>query len=144
MTPLIRQANPADVPILVEIEQASFSHPSWTGRDFMANECQIAEVDSQIAGFLVSRQVFPGDAQTPPEREILNLAVAPSFRRIGIASALLQHQLTQKAIYFLEVRESNVAAQALYRRFGFIEIGRRPSYYRSPVETALVMRLKWC
>ncbi len=104
----------------------------------------MAEVGASIAGFLVSRQTFPGDTSSPPEREILNLAVRTSLRRQGIASALLQDELAHKATYFLEVRESNVAAIALYRRFGFIELSRRHGYYEVPVETAIVMRMKWC
>jgi ribosomal-protein-alanine N-acetyltransferase len=42
----------------------------------------------------------------------------------------------------LEVRESNVAARRLYERLGFAEIARRPNYYSSPVETAIVMEMK--
>lgn len=141
---MIRQATRADLPALLEIEQECFSDPHWKAEDFVADDCQIAEIDSRLAGFLVSKQVFAGDAHASPELEILNLAVRPPFRRMGVASALLRQQLARKAVYFLEVRESNVAAQTLYRRFGFIEITRRSGYYRSPVETAIVMRMKWC
>ena len=42
---------------------------------------------------------------------------------------------------FLEVRESNHAAQALYLRHGFRPVGQRPHYYRNPLEDALVLRL---
>ncbi len=144
MNLLIRQAIQADLPVLLEIEQECFSDPHWKAEDFVAEDCQVAEIGSRIAGFLVSKQVFAGDADSPPECEILNLAVRRCFRRRGVASALLRQQLARNATYFLEVRESNVVAQTLYRGFGFQEIARRSGYYRSPVETAIVMRMKWC
>ena len=129
---------------MVAIEQESFSHPNWKARDFFKHRTIVAEVEGRIAGFLVSRQNFAGDAFSPPEREILNLAVFPQFRRLGIASALLSEELQAEADFFLEVRESNLAAQALYRRFGFREVGRRRAYYQFPIETAIVMKMKKC
>jgi [ribosomal protein S18]-alanine N-acetyltransferase len=142
--PLIRKVTPADALALVEIERESFPHPHWSAEGFLKHDCILAEVTGQIAGFLVSRQTFPGDAAIPPEREILNLAVAPHFRRMKIATALLKHELSRRATHFLEVRESNLPAQKLYRDFGFIEISRRPNYYEFPLERAIVMKLKWC
>ena len=79
-----------------------------------------------------------------PEREILNLAVAPNYRRSRVATALLKHELSREATHFLEVRESNVAAVALYRKCGFVEVGRRAGYYEFPTETAIVMSMKKC
>lgn len=144
MTPLIRPATSADLPALLEIEQQSFAHPHWTADDFRHADCIVAELNGRVAGLLVARDTFGGDPSDPPEREILNLAVAPRFRRIGIATALLNHELTRKAVRFLEVRESNLAAQQLYRKFGFVEIACRPNYYQSPAERAIVMQMKWC
>ena len=78
------------------------------------------------------------------EAEILDLAVEPQRRRQGLASFLLEHfmgwlsRTTVRSI-FLEVRESNFAAIALYVKFGFKNCGRRPNYYRNPDETALLM-----
>jgi len=43
---------------------------------------------------------------------------------------------------FLEVRESNAVALSLYRELGFEQTGRRPNYYRDPVEAALLVHLK--
>lgn len=144
MNLLIRRATRADLPALLAIEQECFPHSSWKAEDLIASECLAAAIEGQLAGFLVSKQVFAGNAEALPEREILNLAVRPCFRRLGIASALLRQELSRKAIFFLEVRESNVAAQTLYNRFGFGEVARRPEYYHSPVESAIVMRMKWC
>ena len=78
----------------------------------------------------------------PPEREILNLAVVPAFRRSGLATQLLKLEFQNSAVFLLEVRESNLAARALYERLGFVEISRRKDYYDHPPETAIVMQMK--
>jgi ribosomal-protein-alanine acetyltransferase len=140
--PLIRSATRKDLPALLEIERLSFSHPHWKPEDFLVHHCIVAEVDGQVAGFLVSRETFPGRNESRPEREILNLAVAPAHRRTGIATILLQHELSRDIVHFLEVRESNLAAQALYRKMGFSEVGRRSEYYEEPTERAIVMKMK--
>ena len=79
------------------------------------------------------------------EAEVLNLAVSPSCRGLGVGGMLLDAALSEAAAagatsVFLEVRESNVAARALYASRGFTEISRRSRYYRKPVEDALVLR----
>lgn len=142
MTLLIRRATPAEAPVLAEIERESFGKPHWTVEDFRRYDCLVGEIEKRIAGFLVSRQTAPALIALPAEREILNVAVLPTYRRLGIASALLKEELRRNAVFFLEVRESNTAAQELYRRFRFAEIGRRPNYYQFPSETAIVMRLE--
>ncbi len=141
---LIRPAQHKDTAELIAIEVESFSRPHWKAPEFFKYTTIVAEVEGRIAGFLVSRQSYPGDADSLPEREILNLAVAPPFRRLGIGSALISQELRTAADFFLEVRESNLAAQALYRRFGFVEVGRRARYYQFPAETAIVMKMKKC
>lgn len=142
MKPVLRKATRADLPAILEIERAAFAESPWKAEDFLAEDCTVAEIDGRVAGFLVSRQTFPPVNGEPAEREILNVAVASEFRRQGIATALLRHELGHRAVYFLEVRESNLAAQKLYRKLGFQEIGRRPNYYDSPQETAIVMKMK--
>ena len=137
---LVRPATEPDLAALDEIEKASFAD-HWAARGFLEYSCLVAEIKEEIAGFLVSREIFAGSCQAPPEREILNLAVAPRFRRQGIAALLLGHALNHGAIFYLEVRESNAAARALYGKFGFREISRRTGYYRHPPETAIVMRM---
>jgi ribosomal-protein-alanine N-acetyltransferase len=74
----------------------------------------------------------------PGEAEILNIAVAPSHRRNGIATALIDSLDAPEV--FLEVRESNEPAQRLYSKLGFRTVGRREQYYDDPEEAALVMR----
>lgn len=142
MSLCIRPSKPGDLDALLRIEAASFADPNWRADDFCRYHSVVAELDGHIAGFLVSRQAFIGDNTGPAEREILNIAVAPRFHHMGIATALLRHELESETTHFLEVRESNVAAQALYRKLGFSEIGRRPKYYEKPEETAIVMQLK--
>jgi ribosomal-protein-alanine N-acetyltransferase len=136
----IRPAAESDLPALDEIEQACF-RDHWEAKSFLQYGCIVAERGNEVAGFLVSREIFAGSHQAPPEREILNLAVAPRFRRQGIAGLLLQHELNCRAIFYLEVRESNIAARALYGKFGFREVTRRTGYYLHPPETAIVMRM---
>ena len=79
------------------------------------------------------------------EREILNLAVAPEFRRKGVARALFEHAMRNfSGDVFLEVRESNGLAIELYKSLGFKELSRRAGYYDAPPETAIVMKFHSC
>jgi ribosomal-protein-alanine N-acetyltransferase len=79
---------------------------------------------------------------TADEAEIVDLTVEPAHHRKGVASALLRAFLAgRQGRVFLEVRPSNSAARRLYERFGFREVGRRPAYYRSPLEDAIIMQL---
>ena len=80
------------------------------------------------------------------EAEILDLAVRRDLRGQGLASFLLQNFLDHVShsdvrLIFLEVREFNTSAIALYKKFGFQITGRRPNYYRNPGESALLMNL---
>ena len=139
MNVTIRPATPKDLPAVLEIEKDSFPSQHWSEEDFLSYRCTVIEAEGQIAGFVVMRELFNGP---PPELEILNLAMAPVFRRLGLASVLLSSELQPGRTYFLEVRESNTAARRLYEKFGFREISRRANYYRSPPETAIVMQVK--
>jgi ribosomal-protein-alanine N-acetyltransferase len=139
----IRQGVPADAPALAAIERRAFGDP-WSEASFRESLgaawsfALVAEHEAEIIGYVVAREA----AGTG---EILNLAVAPPHRRAGVARALLEAGLTalerrQVDEVFLEVRVSNEAAQSLYRSAGFLPVGRRRSYYRNPVEDALVLR----
>jgi len=99
----------------------------------------VAHSGKGIAGYLIAREV----AGTG---EVLNLAVSPDFRRRGVARALLRAGLTylrkrRVEEVYLEVRESNRSAQALYLSSGFRPVGQRAAYYRNPKEDALVLWL---
>ncbi|HZR78800.1 MAG TPA: GNAT family N-acetyltransferase [Chthoniobacterales bacterium] len=140
----IRKVTPDDLPDLIAIEKQSFFRPHWDTESFLRYNCIVAEIRDRIAGFLVSRETFGGGYDALPEREILNLAVAKPYRRIGIASLLLKRAMRRRAVYFLEVRESNIAARALYRKIGFVQVGTRARYYEFPSERAIVMQMKKC
>jgi ribosomal-protein-alanine N-acetyltransferase len=128
----IRAATAADLPAIVRIQDLSPEASGWNPLDF---ECRVALLDGAIAGFIAIRRTGPD------EGEILNLAVHPGFRRRGIAKALLSSVLqTSPGEWFLEVRESNAAAIALYSACGFVPSGRRENYYENPAEAAIVMR----
>ncbi len=91
----------------------------------------------EIAGLLVA-------TAAAGEAEIQNVAVSAEKRRGGLASALLAVSLQRLAALgaqtvWLEVRESNHAAIAFYERHGFRRAGRRPAYYSSPAEAALIL-----
>jgi len=94
----------------------------------------------QLTGFVLARLVAG-------EAEVLSIAVDPDYRKNGVGHALmdtlLRYMYQERAeALFLEVDERNAAARALYRRFGFIEVGRRPAYYqgRDGYSDALVLR----
>jgi [ribosomal protein S18]-alanine N-acetyltransferase len=140
----IRSAAPADAPALVAIERRCFSDP-WSEpsfREALGSEWTfgiVAETTRGLAGYLIGREAAGSG-------EILNLAVAPEFRRRGIGGALLESGLSafrrrRATEVFLEVRESNHSAQSLYLARGFRPVGQRASYYRNPREDALVLRL---
>jgi ribosomal protein S18 acetylase RimI-like enzyme len=129
-----------DLAAVVRLERETFGPSAWSQGDFRRYRCLVAHWDGSVAGFLVVREVFAGSDKSPAEREILNLAVGAPYRRRGIGRALLAHEMIgQEAIYFLEVRESNAGAQALYQAFGFREAASRPEYYDAPTEAALVL-----
>ena len=100
--------------------------------------CLVAEEPpGQLAGLLIASVV-------PPAGEILNLAVTAALLRKGIGMALVEEaarRMVQAGAgrVWLEVRASNAAALAFYRRLGFRETGRRPGYYREPEEDALLL-----
>jgi ribosomal-protein-alanine N-acetyltransferase len=140
----IRSAVPADAGSLVAIERRCFSDP-WSEVSFReALESPwsfglVAHAGQGIAGYLIGREV----ARTG---EVLNLAVSPDYRRRGVARGLLRAGLAllrRRHVdeVFLEVRESNRSAQALYLSSGFRSVGQRASYYRNPKEDALVLWL---
>ncbi|MGH1491048.1 MAG: ribosomal protein S18-alanine N-acetyltransferase [Acidimicrobiales bacterium] len=96
----------------------------------------VAELDGRVVGF--GGLLFAAD-----EAHIMNLAVAPELQRRGIAALLVARLLAVAGdrgatAATLEVRASNLAALALYQRFGFDEAGRRPRYYPDG-EDALIL-----
>ena len=138
----IRALTLPDLNAIEEIERRSYTTP-WS-RSMFAGElakpaalCLGAFEEGRLAGYLiVSRYV---DAW-----HVMNIAVAPAFRRRGIATALLDKlfELTEDASkrgYTLEVRVSNDGAIKLYERLGFSARGIRRGYYTDNREDALIM-----
>lgn len=126
------------------IENACFSVP-WSKQSFedamksASSLFLVAENDGVVVGYICALSVAD-------EGEIAVIATDESSRRLGVASLLLERAIDiflkngTKSL-FLEVRKSNSAAIALYKKFGFAEIGERHAYYTHPTEDALIMKL---
>ncbi len=141
----IRPLCEADLPRVMAIENASFSTP-WKEATFRSllrrTDCDlfVAEADGRVDGYAVAWTVID-------QSELGNVAVSDEVRGRGVGGALVDaviDRIRERGAHecFLEVRESNVTAQAVYRDRGFTVVGRRTRYYASPTEDALVMRLR--
>jgi [ribosomal protein S18]-alanine N-acetyltransferase len=131
----IRKATRDDLPALARIQDSAPQGAHWPVEDYLLYDCTVAlSPGGAVIGFLVTREIAG-------EFEVLNLAVAPASRRQGVARHLLKYKLDEgQNQWFLEVRESNHPAIALYRQLGFHTVGRREAYYREPAESGIVMR----
>jgi [ribosomal protein S18]-alanine N-acetyltransferase len=147
MNVIIRKMTEQDVPAVSRIDQMSFSLP-WPEHSFRYEvsenrvaRCFVAETDDKrIAAMIVSWIIVD-------EMHIATIATDPDFRRQGIAERLLTQALldgreTGARLAFLEVRVGNEAAQAMYRKFGFRNTGKRARYYRDNGEDAILMTLE--
>ena len=137
--------NSADLSDILAIERASFTFP-WSASFFVQElkvDCarsHVAVVDGKAVAYVIYWFL-------PRELDIHNLAVAPAYRRRGLARALLEAVIAdarrEKATRVtLEVRKSNDAAQRLYHSLGFMAQGVRKGYYSDDGEDALVMALE--
>lgn len=144
---LIRPAIPADIPALMALERHAATAAHWSEQQHRAaldgagprRLALVIEEDSTLCGFLVARNAAS-------EWEIENIAVAGAARRRGLGTRLLGEFLNRirnelATAVFLEVRESNLAARALYEKWAFVESGRRSQYYQHPQEDAILYRL---
>lgn len=144
MNVLIRPASDGDLAALATLEAASFSVP-W-------NEAALA--GHLRASYTLSLLLLEEDRPvgyllagfSPPEGELYRVAVLPEARRRGYGRLLLEaffREAEKRDVYslYLEVRESNDAAIALYRCAGFRPVFLRENYYREPTEAALVMSI---
>ena len=136
----IRRLTYADLPQILVIERRAFPTP-WSLAMFVLelsksmDVCLAATRGDALVGYLVS-------SRYDTVWHIMNVAVDPAHRRVGIATALLAgliERLAVNARYTLEVRESNAAAIALYERHGFRAAGRRRRYYQDNGEDAVIM-----
>jgi ribosomal-protein-alanine N-acetyltransferase len=133
---VIRPARAEDRDAIAAIQRSCPDAAQW---DPAGYDVSVAELESQVVGFLVTRLVADGEV------EVLNLAVSPDYRRRGVAKALLGPLLnTVHGDVFLEVREANFAARKFYQALGFIEVSRRSAYYEDPPDTGIVMNFHSC
>ena len=135
-------ATEEDIPRILEIERDSIS-PPWTHGALLGEIYRddsffaLARESADIKGFVILRRMAD-------EGELLQIAVDKDARRRGIADALIAAAIENGAeqdliSMFLEVRESNAAAIALYGKHGFKPVRKRKDYYGDPVEDAVVM-----
>jgi ribosomal-protein-alanine N-acetyltransferase len=141
----IRKMTLEDVPAVVGLDQKSFSLP-WPERSFRfeltdnpASRCWVADLNGKIVGMIVVWLIVD-------EAHVATIATDPDYRRQGIGKRLLAYALRHMIAdgarrSFLEVRESNLAAQEMYRKFGYEVTGRRRRYYRDNDEDAILMSL---
>lgn len=140
----LRPMAEADLPRIHRIELASYEHP-WSQGNF-ADSLQagysmwVREAGGEIIGYYVM-MAAAGEAH------LLNLTIAPSWRRHGLGRDLLEHCLARACDHkassmFLEVRMSNDAAIGLYHGSGFVDLAVRRGYYpaRGGREDALIMK----
>lgn len=126
----------ADIDAVLAIEERVQAFP-WTRGNFAdalvaGYEGWIARTDNTVIGFAVLMRAVD-------DIHLLVIGIAPEFQRTGRGRALLEFAITQAREagmrrMLLEVRPSNAAAIAFYKRAGFEEIGRRRGYYPAPVE----------
>lgn len=133
----------AHVQAVAQLEKVCFSDP-WS-ENSIASEVKnplslwVVAMDGQTLVGYVGSQTVLGWA------DMMNLAVAPQYRRKGIGEELVK-QLIDRLLkndvscLTLEVRVSNTPAVALYEKLGFVEVGCRPNYYHNPREDALILR----
>jgi len=144
----VRAATPADLPALLALDRAAPAAAHWTEAEYRrlltedTGHVTLVIEEDYVQGFIVGRDLGP-------EWEIENVVVAEAARHRGMGERLVGELLAltrsrgAQAI-FLEVRESNGPARALYSKLGFIESGRRKSYYKSPEEDALLYKKNCC
>lgn len=140
---IIRQMKIEDVPSIANIEKLCFSDP-WS-ENSISSELNsrlsywlVADDNGTVAGYIGSQTVLDWS-------DVMNVAVAPDYRRQGIGEALLNALMdhltrTGVKVFSLEVRVSNAPAIALYEKLGFVQAGLRPKYYHHPREDALILR----
>ncbi|MBI1823229.1 MAG: ribosomal protein S18-alanine N-acetyltransferase [Nitrospirae bacterium] len=131
---------------VLEIANRSFSNP-WT-REMFENEYLknpfseqiLVRCEGKIGGYLFMMSLFD-------ECHILDFAVEPNLRRKGIGNKMIAYLIEKMKMknvrkIFLEVRHSNLPAQSLYQKAGFIQIAVRKSYYSNPKEDAVIFQWK--
>ncbi len=129
---------------VAQIERDCFSAP-WSEKMLAEELCNGFSHYAVAVGDEGNVLGYVGLQTVLDEGYITNIAVAPAYRRRGVADALLEalcrSEQEKLAFLTLEVRASNEAAIALYRKHGFVPVGRRRDYYDHPKEDAILMTL---
>ena len=131
---------------IAELEKQCFSSP-WSEKSIFGELNNplslwiVAVENNRVVGYVGSQSVLG-------EADMMNVAVAPEYRRQGVANALIIELISQLASrdvhsLTLEVRASNIPAITLYEKMDFAQVGRRPNYYSAPKEDALILRKEW-
>lgn len=132
-----------DIPAVLEIDRASFAKP-WSAEDYrcelsrnVAARYLVAEAEGAVIG-------FAGVWIILDESHITNIAVSPDSRGKGVGGQLTEEILRYvsnlgAAYTTLEVRASNAAAIGMYKKYGFVTVGKRRQYYEDNREDALLM-----
>lgn len=139
---LIRKMTESDIPQVAAIEAQAIC-PPWSEQSFRSaldqpgNLFLVAETENEIAGYC-------GMYTAADEGEITNVAVRERYRQQGIGSRIMETVLASAVErgltqIILEVRESNLAAEKLYEKYGFQSCGKRKNFYHDPDEDAVVM-----
>jgi len=145
MSVSLRAAMQSDLPAILEIDGAAFSQP-WSEKSFqdaLDDKTRTVSLvaqsdDGTVCGFGFAWHV--GE-----EGEIATLAVADSECGKGLGETIVRALLKElhargATQIFLEVRPSNISAQRLYEKIGFVQIGLRKNYYANG-ESAIVMKV---
>lgn len=141
----VRSAILADIPTILAIEKQSATAAHWSADEYQRRVDDgfvlLGEAAEAIHGFICVRVVAG-------EWEIENVVVAAEFRRRGVGAELVQEvirraQMAGGTAVWLEVRESNLAARALYEKHGFRKSGQRREYYKTPTEDAILYELRF-
>ncbi len=142
----IRRMALEDIDAICALEIKCFSTP-WSRQAFeqelSSNKLAVYMV-LELEGVITA---YGGFWTIVDEAHITNIAVDPDKRRRGLGQKLVQGMIDQirsmdMMTATLEVRDSNIAARALYSGFGFKDAGRRPNYYTHPNEDAIIMWLQ--
>ena len=140
------EMKPQHVAQIAALEKLCFSDPWSEGS--IASELRndlalwwVAVEDDAVVGYI-------GSQTAAGETDMMNVAVDPVHRRMGIAESLIDCLIRElknrgSVSLTLEVRASNEPAKALYEKLGFREVGCRRNYYRNPKEDALILRKEW-
>jgi [ribosomal protein S18]-alanine N-acetyltransferase len=157
----VRRAISADIPAMIELERQSSNAAHWTLGLYEARVAGNKPPRAESLALVAEDEPKPADAvasctpriiaflvahRVDTEWELENIVVAENLRRRGVglylAKKFIEHARGENGnSIFLEVRESNQAARALYRKLGFEEAGRRRGYYSNPPEEAIVCRI---